>query len=429
MFLSQLFRTYNKSILIIFLIIISNLFSYSQNSYFSPYSRYGIGDFADNNFGQAKAMGKSSIALRSKEHLNINNPASYSAIDTLNFIFEVGYFNKYTNYSTNSQNIKRNDANLSYITLGFPVTKWWGSSIGLLPYSILGYNISSKVATQELDTAIYNYIGSGGINQFYFGNSFKLFKNFSIGANISYLFGSLAYEKNADFYKEKNAFEYHSNDSILINDLFFDFGFQYSKKLKDEQVITIGGKYNNKDNINASRSQLIQTVFRSSPLVISTLIDTADEKGTLEFPLSFGFGISYTKNNKLILIADYVQQNWSDSKFFGVSDSLLDSRLISAGLEYIPKFASLNNYFKRVRYRLGGYYSNSYINVNNNQINDFGITFGFGLPLRKTKTSFNLSFELGQRGTTTNNLIKEKYVNIGINLTLHDFWFFKRKIE
>ena len=99
-----------KQIFITFIFLVSISLSYAQNSYFSPYSRYGIGDIADKNFGQAKAMGKSSIALRSKEHLNLNNPASYSEIDSLNFIFEVGYFNKYTNYSTNSQSINKNDA-------------------------------------------------------------------------------------------------------------------------------------------------------------------------------------------------------------------------------------------------------------------------------------------------------------------------------
>ena len=415
-----------KSIIVIFFLLITNLVSFAQNSYFSPYSRYGIGDLADKNFGQSKAMGKTSIALRSKEHLNINNPASYSALDSLNFILEVGYFSKFTNYSTSSQSIKRNDANLSYITMGFPVTKWWFSSIGLLPYSTVGYNIKTTAVLPQVDTTNYQYIGSGGISKFYIGNSFKLFKNFSIGANVSYLFGSIVYSKSEVFINDKYAFDYYKWDSTHVSDLFFDFGFQYSKQLKNEQTITIGGILNNKNNINATRSQLIQTHLATA---VSTLKNSDDEKGTLEFPLAFGFGVSYSTNNKFLFVADYIQQNWSESKFFGVSDSLSDSRLISGGLEYIPNFASLNNYFSRVRYRIGGYYSNSYINIGNKQINDFGITFGFGFPLRKTKTSFNLSFELGQRGTTSNNLIKEKYANICLNLTLHDFWFFKRKIE
>lgn len=415
-----------KQIFITFIFLVSISLSYAQNSYFSPYSRYGIGDIADKNFGQAKAMGKSSIALRSKEHLNLNNPASYSAIDSLNFIFEVGYFNKYTNYSTNSQSINKNDANLSYITMGFPVTNWWGSSIGLLPYSTVGYDIKSSEVLPHVGIADYEYVGSGGISKFYLGNSIKLFKNLSIGANMSYLFGSLVYAKSEKFFEDKYAFDYYFYDSTKVNDLFFDFGVQYSQKLKNDKEIILGGTFNNKNKINALRSQLIKTHLATA---VSTVKDTDEEKGSLEFPMSFGFGFSYSKLNKFLFVADYVQQNWSDTKFFGVSDSLSDSRLISAGLEYIPNSASLNNYFNRVRYRIGGYYSNSYMNINNNQINDFGITFGFGFPLRKTKTSFNLSVELGQRGTTTNNLIKEKYANICLNLTLHDFWFFKRKIE
>jgi hypothetical protein len=62
-------------------------------------------------------------------------------------------------------------------------------------------------------------------------------------------------------------------------------------------------------------------------------------------------------------------------------------------------------------------------------LTDFGISFGVGLPLKRSKTSFNLAFEWGQRGTTDDNLVKENYAKVTMNLTLHEFWFLKRKFE
>ena len=41
------------------------------------------------------------------------------------------------------------------------------------------------------------------------------------------------------------------------------------------------------------------------------------------------------------------------------------------------------------------------------QINEFGISFGVGLPVGKWFSNANLGFEFGKRGTTNQNLIKK----------------------
>ena len=113
----------------------------------------------------------------------------------------------------------------------------------------------------------------------------------------------------------------------------------------------------------------------------------------------------------------------------GESDSLANSQSYRFGLEYTPNHDALRGYFNRVQYRLGGYSSNSYLSIRGEQLTDYGITFGVGLPLRGTKTSFNLGMVLGQRGTLNNDLIKENYGMIHVSFTMHDFWFFKRQFD
>jgi len=71
----------------------------------------------------------------------------------------------------------------------------------------------------------------------------------------------------------------------------------------------------------------------------------------------------------------------------------------------------------------------AYVQVGDYQLKDYGITFGVGLPLGRTRSSMNVAFTMGTRGTLENNLIKENYGILTFSVTLHDLWFFKRKFD
>jgi hypothetical protein len=137
--------------------------------------------------------------------------------------------------------------------------------------------------------------------------------------------------------------------------------------------------------------------------------------------LAAGFAF---QSNRLVLGGDFEYQNWASVKEF---DNLSDSYSARVGLQFTPDPEALRNYLNRVDYRLGAYYEQSYLNLNNQQLKDYGITFGLGLPLRYNRTQFNLALKLGRRGTTKNNLIEENYAMINFNITFYDFWFIERK--
>ena len=73
--------------------------------------------------------------------------------------------------------------------------------------------------------------------------------------------------------------------------------------------------------------------------------------------------------------------------------------------------------------------NDSYVKVGEYQLKDYGITFGVGLPIGKSKSSLNIAFDFGTRGTKENNLVKENYGIITFSVTLHDLWFYKRKFD
>ena len=61
--------------------------------------------------------------------------------------------------------------------------------------------------------------------------------------------------------------------------------------------------------------------------------------------------------------------------------------------------------------------------VNEKDINNFGITFGLGLPLGNNLSNLNLGFEVGKKGTTAADLIEESYFKVNLGLSLSDQWF------
>jgi hypothetical protein len=66
---------------------------------------------------------------------------------------------------------------------------------------------------------------------------------------------------------------------------------------------------------------------------------------------------------------------------------------------------------------------------NNRQITDFGITFGVGLPVYRSKSTINIAAEFGKKGTTEDNLVLEDYFRLNLMVNLYDLWFIKRRFD
>lgn len=407
---------------------------YSQHG--SPYTRYGLGNLSSQNFGPAKAMGGISSAFHSGRNLNIANPAAMASIDSLTFIFEFGMESGLRHFRTTSPSLQalNGDTKLSYLAFGFPVTRWWASSLGVMPYSEMGYNIRSTDTLYNVPK-YYFYEGSGGINQVFWSHGFAPFKNFRIGINMYYLFGLQNRSNSIKFNDDSGAYVNVMEQNIVyINDFCFSTGLQYDVLTHENNSLSLGFTFSYPTQLNSRRDALVtNSLSVGSSAIVDTIYNNSGETGSVSLPMSIGGGFIYTRNDKMRLGFDYSMQDWSKSTFFNQSDSLGNSNCMRLGIEYTP--AGLHRpaakYGQKVSYRFGVFYNNTYINFlsTGEQISDFGISFGFGLPMNRSKTSFNISIELGQRGTTQSSLVRERYANIGLNLTLSDVWFVKRKID
>ncbi|MEI6900276.1 MAG: hypothetical protein WCL00_10395 [Bacteroidota bacterium] len=413
-------------ILLFSLFVQSSLFS--QVRLASPYSRYGIGDMSENNNSWNLALGGTSIALKSTSHVNYMNPASYIAFDSSSFLFEGGFNIDMVTLTSNLQTANRNFASVGYLLFGIPITKWWHSSIGLIPYSKIGYNIASFSKVDQTNVArIYN--GSGGISRFYIGNAFKPVKNLSIGFNFSYLFGSMDRASTVLFPDSVYYTNYKLDNSIVINDIFFDFGIQYTLKIKNDLKMTFGAIYSPETKISA-KTDLLARTFRlgggGTEVYKDTIAIATGYKGNIVIPTMFGAGVSIEKTDNWLVGADYRWQNWSKFSAFNLSDSLVNSFSLSAGVEYLPDVGSYSNFLKRVRYRFGFLYHSTYLELYGKHLNEYAFSLGFGMPI-KGKTALTLSAQVGSRGTTELNLIRETYFRFTIGFSIYERMFVKRK--
>jgi len=152
-------------------------------------------------------------------------------------------------------------------------------------------------------------------------------------------------------------------------------------------------------------------------------------KGNVKFPLKIGGGLSYESLNKLLIAGDFEFQQWSKYSVFGVNDSLKDIISTSFGAQFTPQKYSSLSYYKRMTYRIGIRYSESYLELKNTQLDEFGVSFGFGFPLRKSKSTINLSIELGKKGTTNNQLIQENFGKITLGFSIFERWFIKSRLD
>jgi hypothetical protein len=420
------------------LIILSIIPVEAQFNTYSAYTRFGLGDFSKHGIGQNQAMGGTGIAIHDNTRINYVNPAAFSAMDSMSVYFDFGANAFFNQYKTEDNSNYWANMNLHHIIFATSIGKNFGFSTGLVPYSSIGYNIKQEYNDYGTGNAIdYIYKGDGGIMNFYVGTSGKFFDRLSVGVTMNYLMGRLTREK----YLNVPASSYYSTisteENFKLKNPIFSFGLQYKEVIKEKYFLTVGGVYDLASNIGAGVEYNAKNTYygqTGAPLNDSTYVysevslasDTLLSDFTI--PQKIGFGVAFGIKDKFVVTGDYYMQDWSGIQS-GENHKLVNSSSIHLGAEYTPDVEALRGYLKLMTYRLGGYYSNSYLEVNGHQLKDYGITFGVGLPIKSRKTSFNVAFTLGSRGTTDFNLVQENYGIITFNITLHDLWFYKRKFD
>ncbi|MDR3653474.1 MAG: hypothetical protein P4L34_10980 [Paludibacter sp.] len=423
----------NKILLLVLASLIFAQFANSQNNTNSPYTRFGYGDISDTNNGEQRAMGGVSIGSRSSSSINSVNPASYSSVDSMTFMFDIGTSALVSRFSDQNGGKTTVNANLEYLTMQFPLAKWLGFSAGLLPYSFTGYNFYSNdttylpVSSQKRDTVPFTktFAGTGGFTQVYMGLSAKLFNHLSLGINGYYMYGTINNYRDLSFSTSSGFTGTTVANTITARNFRYRLGAQYFNSIGEKHDFTLGVIYEPKIKLNGGFSQITSGVLN----------DTIDANHpnyvnySFELPSMYGIGINYRYNKKLTVGIDYSIQNWKDAKFFGKTDSLNNLSKLAIGVEYEPNPIG-RKFSDRIRYRAGFNMSDSYYSIpGTTQPKNYSLTCGIGLPLYSKATNsismLNASLEYGKIGSTQ---LREDYFKFTLNIDFNEHWFFKRKL-
>ncbi len=425
-------RTNTAPLLIAFLLLffVSEQAS-AQARISSPYSRYGVGELWHNNYSTTlSGMGNIGLAIRSNNFLNIKNPASYTGFDSTSFLFDVSALGMYTTLKTTEISQDADYASLGYILFGTPITKWWKASFGLIPFSNVGYYVIEDKNIADVGQVRFIYEGSGGLNQFHLGNGFMITQNLSVGINASYVWGIIDRRRRITFPDSLSMISTRLDNFDHISDIMFDIGAQYFIPLKNGMELGTGLVVKPGMKLNSTRKYIAQNYFGGDNDIEfprDTVAYNPSKKGTLDFPLGIGGGISLRKANQFLVSMDVNWRNWKEYKSYGRSDSLQNSFSLHLGGEYIPKHNSITSYWHKVRYRIGVRYENTYLEINNQPIKEFGISFGLGFPFKRSKSMLNFAFEFGNKGTVKNDLVQENYIKFTFGLSIYERWFVKTK--
>lgn len=420
----------------------------AQSGTNSPYSQFGYGKIADLSQGFNRGMNGVGLAFRESNQVNYSNPASYSAIDSLTFVFDVGMSLQTTHFKENGKSKNANNADFEYAVGAFRLVRNVGMSFGFLPYTNVGYSYSDKTTVPDYNmlpstssevTNTLTYTGSGGLRQFFIGAGWKTpIKGLSVGVNASYLWGTVSNNVTSvysDTYVRSLAKQY----SVSARSYKIDFGAQYSRAIGKRDIATIGVTYSPGHKLNSAPECLV--IASSSQTSVNDTTKLA-ATGKSSIPTQLGVGMSLKHNRQWLIGLDYTLQKWSSVEFpvyesYGgetvyrtQTDVFNDRHRINAGVEYCKKEDGLR-FADRVKYRFGVGYTSPYLKVNGNDgPKEFSMSAGVGIPIVNSwNNRSTLNIGIQWQNMSGNNLLTENTFLINVGLTFNERWFAKWKFE
>jgi hypothetical protein len=430
-----------RKVLIVFLLITSTTLL-AQRTSSSPYSFFGIGEQYTPRTVENATMGGIGVAFNHYKYLNFTNPAANAFLRQTTYA--LGVLNNDLTLKTADSEQSSTSTSLSYVALGFPIGNKAGFSLGLQPLSSVGYSLTNDEFDSNNNlSAITQYAGEGGVNRIYGSFGMKISKEFAVGVELDYSFGNI---ENSIINQRANvslATKYKEESFITGNSI--TLGTQYQKVLKGNRYLNAGATVKLGNDLRTTGNEYLYslTISGGGTDVPRDTIFNSEISGKYKLPIRSILGVGIGKYDKWHVGLEYQNQDALQPEGFtnntNSSFKYEASNRISLGGFYLPKINSISSYWERVTYRAGVRYEKIGLGIdgsgsgtNFTSIDNLGMSFGLGLPL-KDLSNVNLGFEYGKRGTISNNLIEENYFNLRLSLSLTasgtQSWFRKRKID
>jgi hypothetical protein len=437
-----------KKLVLVFIALFA-IQSYAQEGTASPYSFYGLGSLKFKGTAENRSMGAIGVYSDSI-HLNLKNPASYASKNLEEYNYEsrpvkfaVGGTHSNAKLKSDSAQDEVNSTTFDYFAMSFPVGKF-GVGMGLIPYTSVGYKLETLGENNELSS---KFSGNGGVYNVYTSVAYLIKDGFSVGLDFGYNFGTI----------KNNTIEYvYTNEGVLaqyqtrednrsnIGGVSLNLGVIYTKMIKDEFELTTSFTFRPKTNLTAKNARTFNTItinaFTDEEYVVNSIEANLQVQGlkqtSLIVPAKLTLGAGIGQPRIWFVGAEYTYLNSKkfENELYASSQSAgnvtySNASSVSLGGFFIPDYRSFTSYLERIVYRAGVRFDETGLNINEEPINEFGISFGVGLPMGNSLSNANFGVEFGKRGTTKSNLIQENFINIFLSLSFNERWFQKRKFN
>lgn len=426
---------YLKIFFVEFFLVCIPLASFAQTGALDPYSRFGLGSLNSESGVRSSAMGGIGVGMSGVKNISTFNPATYAfGVDTLSVQFDLGFDLKINSLSQNSLGgvTATNESSASGLTnldFFFPVSNWWKMGVFMSPVSTMSYmssvyNNSSEMPgkTQEL------FEGSGGTSKVGFGNAFKI-QNFSVGMNVNYHFGYFS-QTNILLFEDSLASSgghtlYRSHTAL--RGFTYDFGLLYFANVGYQSRLTFGLAYTLGGNLNGLKSSEAFVDFGGG--VMDTAFIYPNQKGNIYMPASYRFGVSFEQMKKWLVGLDLTYQEWSKYTSFDKPLAFAKNTYsASLGVE-LKHDKGAAQWYKRLDYRAGGRYSTLFADFGDKGLNEYSISLGVGIPIRRSRSMINVALEYGTSGALSKGQVEENFFTFKLGFTAIEAWFLKRKYD
>ena len=408
---------------------------------YSPYSIFSIGDVSRQGTAYNRTMGGVGIAGRNNRYINILNPAAVTARDSLAFMADYTVYGDNKIFSQGGIKSVNNTFNVNDFVLSFPIlSKNMAMMVGISPFSDTGFDFTYKYTDPDVIGSIGNITnsseGSGSIYKSFASVGYTFLKRVSIGAELDYYFGNITKNFNTSI-SESSYNGIKNTITLQTNAIGGKFGIQYEQPLGKKVVLGLGATYSTGANL---KGYYTDASYSSGSVAVDTLYyksDTLSVTKKARIASEIGVGITLKSPDKWMVEFDYTRSDWTNSGIdsisgFSASSSPFSPTVAEAyriGAEFVPNRNDIRYYFNQVAYRAGAYYKNEYYKLYGKNITSMGITIGATFPVFRWYNGITVGLELGQRGSLSDNMIREKYINFSVGVNIFDIWFRKTQYE
>lgn len=371
----------------------------------SPYSMFGIGDISTGIYGQNVGMGNTSYGLRKSNFMNLDNPAGLTAIDSGRMFIETSLFLKNEYYRSGGTSNTSLTGNMSAFSIGGRIVPRWYMAVGLTPYSSVGYYFNSKQPLEGTTNSYYvsTFEGEGGLYRIYTTQAFALTPNLSFGTNLSFIIGNMSQSESQSSMSVTQDMNTHT--------FYADFGLQYNRRLRKNMALTWGAVYGYKQPLNINNTLTI----------ISSLSTTERTKKTIKqnIPAYVGTGGALDYKNCTYAL-DYTYRKYSSLKADGSSVRFKDTHEVRLGACYDPQGRSSESLLKRMAYKGGFTFSNSYMSISGKTGYQIRGTAGLEFPVYSGKINMSFFYD---RTNLEQNVFRRDLTGIVLTYTISELFY------